>query len=702
MRDRIFGFTQVLKLWLISTAFLSMPAVWAASFQVDPDVGDSIDSLPGDGLCANSNGACSLRAAIMESNSLDGADLILVPPGTYQITLSTTNENQSIDGDLDILDSVTIVGQDRETTIIDGNGIDRVFHIKDPDKKGTIDVTISGLTITGGQPGTFVSNGGGINNEGGYLIVSNVIVEGNSASSGGGINNNNTASNTVFGTFVLSNSIVRNNEATLFNGGGIQNLNGEMSLVNSVVSGNRAPIDQFSEGGQFILSTGGRGGGIYNAANLNLTYVTVSDNVGSGGGGIANFPGAGFSGEETYLEILGSAIINNRATHTKTWSVGGGIYNVGAKARVTIMNSTVSGNEALSKDGSGQVFAQDSNGNTIISQGGGIYNSGGQSSVVTLRNVTIADNISSEGAGLYQKIEGSGITSIKNSIVAKNWIQTANSGPTPGGDCMGPMSSDGYNLESGDLCGFNNATKGELNNTDPFLSALEIEAGSLTETHKIEVGSPAIDAGDENGCASFDGKKLNIDQRGFLRHTDGDGDGNARCDIGAYEAGSLGPAVLQFKQPNYTVNENDAGGFATLIVQRTGNSVGEVSVRYKLSESDPGTAFRGTHYNFTESQLTWGDGDMSDKYITVNIVDDTDFTLDKAVVLELYSESGEAIIGGNVKAVLQIIEDEESVTPKPAPTGGENVERFGGGGFISLLTLFIFSLPLFRLCVLRR
>ncbi len=699
MHDRSFGFTQVLKLWLISAAFLSMPAVWAASFQVDPDVGDSIDSLPGDGFCANASGACSLRAAIMESNSLNGADLIVVPPGTYQITLATTNENQSIDGDLDILDSVTIVGQNRDTTIIDGNGIDRVFHIKDPDEKGTIDVTIRGLTITGGQPKTFVSNGGGINNEGGYLIVSNVIIEGNSASSGGGINNNNTASNAIFGTFILSDSIVRNNEATLFNGGGIQNLNGEMSLVNSVVSGNRAPTDQSSDGGPFILSTGGRGGGIYNAANLSLTYVTVSDNIGSGGGGIANFPGAGFSGEKTLLEILGSAIINNKATHTQTWSVGGGIYNVGAKAEITITNSTVSGNEALSKDENGQVFAQDSKGNVIVSQGGGVYSSGGQSSIVTLRNVTIAENIAGEGAGLYQKVDGAGMTSIKNSIVAKNWLQTASSGPTPGGDCSGLISSDGYNLESEELCGFNNTTKGEINNTDPFLAALEIEPGSLTETHKIGASSAAIDAGDPNECKSFEDKKLSIDQRGFLRHTDGDGDGVARCDIGAYEAGSLGPAVLQFKQPSYTINENDVAGFATLIVQRTGNSVGEVSVRYKLAESDPGTAWRGTHYNFVESKLTWADGELSEKSLIVNVINDTDFTSGKkTVVLELYSEAGGAIIGGNGKTILEIIEDESDVTTgNPGTGGGENVERFGGGGgFSGLLTLFIFSLPLFR------
>ncbi len=694
MHKRSSVFTEVLKLWLIGAAFFTVSPVWAASFQVTPDADDSVDSQPGDGICANAEGLCSLRAAIMESNSLAGADLIMLPPGTYRLTLATTNENGAINGDLDILDSVTIIGQSRETTIIDGNGVDRVFHIKDPDEKGTIDVTINSLTITGGNPQTFVSNGGGINNEGGYLIVSDVIIEGNSASSGGGINNNNTASNAVFGTFILSNSIVRNNRATLFNGGGIQNLNGEMSIVNSVVEGNSAPTDQSSGGGEFVLSTGGRGGGIYNAANLSLTYVTVKDNVGSSGGGIANFPGAGFSGDETILEIFGSAIINNRATHTESWSVGGGIYNVGAKAKVIMTNSTLSGNEALSRDENGNILAMDS-------QGGGIYNSSGLASSVVLRNVTIAENIAGEGSGIYQNVDSNGTISIMNSIVANNLLQDIDSvNPVPGGNCSNlvmpaeEMNANNYNLESGSSCSF------DLNNVDPYLQALEIEAGSMTETHRIDVGSPAIDAGNPGGCTTFEGDDLSVDQRGFLRHTDGDGDNIERCDIGAYEAGSLGPAILEFKQPTYTINENDANGFATLIVQRTGNSVGEVSVRYRLAESDAGTAWRGTHYSFTESILTWGDGDMEDKSITINIINDTVFTENKkTVILELYSESGKAIIAGNEKAILEIIEDEKQTDPTPPPSsgsgGGEDVERFGGGGLTGLLMLFMLFLPLF-------
>lgn len=50
-------------------------ASWAATFVVT-DAGDAPDLVPGDGLCANSGAACSLRAAIQEANTLGGAHTI--------------------------------------------------------------------------------------------------------------------------------------------------------------------------------------------------------------------------------------------------------------------------------------------------------------------------------------------------------------------------------------------------------------------------------------------------------------------------------------------------------------------------------------------------------------------------------------------------------------------------------------------------
>ena len=64
---------------------LAVPAQ-AAVFTVDSTV-DSVDSNPGDGICADGTGACTLRAAVMETNALAGEDRINLPAGTYQLAI---------------------------------------------------------------------------------------------------------------------------------------------------------------------------------------------------------------------------------------------------------------------------------------------------------------------------------------------------------------------------------------------------------------------------------------------------------------------------------------------------------------------------------------------------------------------------------------------------------------------------------------
>jgi hypothetical protein len=125
--------------------------------------------------------------------------------------------------------------------------------------------------------------------------------------------------------------------------------------------------------------------------------------------------------------------------------------------------------------------------------------------------------------------------SLQNSILAGN---TAGDGP----DCQGTIGSFGYNL-FGDTtdCALTPGT-GDLTNVDPRLGLLIGTPGY----HPLLVGSPAIDAGNPVGCTDHLGNPLTTDQRGTPRPLDGDGDGNAICDMGAYEFDPEHPIVQVF------------------------------------------------------------------------------------------------------------------------------------------------------------
>ena len=78
----------------------------------------------------SSNGFTSLREAIIAANAGSGGDTIVLAAGSYTLAITGTGENHAATGDLDIRQSVTIVGQGAGSTIIDGAGIDRVFQVR--------------------------------------------------------------------------------------------------------------------------------------------------------------------------------------------------------------------------------------------------------------------------------------------------------------------------------------------------------------------------------------------------------------------------------------------------------------------------------------------------------------------------------------------------------------------------------------------
>ena len=183
----------------------------------------------------NTDGDCSLREAIQAANtdtgvdsclSGNGADTIMVPAGTYTLSLPSL-EDSNTSGDLDIVGDLTIHGAGAASTIIDGGDIDRVFDVQIG-----ANVAISGLTITNGSSGP-ANDGGGIRNAGTLTVNSSVIDRnwaGNndsyeSGASGGEIFNS--------GVLTLIDTAVSDNDA--LDGGGIVNT-GSMVLTRSTIS----------------------------------------------------------------------------------------------------------------------------------------------------------------------------------------------------------------------------------------------------------------------------------------------------------------------------------------------------------------------------------------------------------------------------------------------------------------------------------
>src|SRR5215470_16698607 len=100
--------------WLAAVLVLALPVSdFAATFTVNAR-DDRIDTNPGDGHCdadpATPGDQCTLRAAVQEANASPGADTIMLPAGTYRLTLAGALEDAAATGDLDLFGDVTIIG----------------------------------------------------------------------------------------------------------------------------------------------------------------------------------------------------------------------------------------------------------------------------------------------------------------------------------------------------------------------------------------------------------------------------------------------------------------------------------------------------------------------------------------------------------------------------------------------------------------
>jgi CSLREA domain-containing protein len=458
----------------------------------------------------DANGNCTLREAVRAANlnqpvdacpAGSAADTIQVPAGVYTLTIAGTNEDAALTGDLDVTEALTLAGAGRDETIVDGGGLDRVFEIHQTTAQ------FFSLAITGGTAPT----GGGVNAAQSTVALVNTRVGGNAASdNGGGVY-------ALGGGVSLSDSRVDHNTAP--EGGGVEQEGGTLSLEQTRVDHNS-------------------GGGLRASGALTVTYSVIEANSTTdvGGGIEARGP----------LDVSFSRVTGNSAD----WD-GGGIYRYGDGAS-SVAHSEISGN--TSGDDGGGVYSNEGllvltnstvSGNQADGHAGGAGNH--QDGSLYLYNVTLTGNTADadgdgdgDGGGLH--VDGSRLFIAANSLIAGNADGSISGDQQP--DCSATtyaLRIQGNNLiEDTTGCGLEGDETGNVYGQDAGLGPLQNNGGP-TLTHALLAGSPAIDAGNEAGCAGAGGAAVTDDQRRFGRPADGDGDGAARCDIGAYELGGAAP-----------------------------------------------------------------------------------------------------------------------------------------------------------------
>lgn len=207
---------------------------------------DSVDAAPGNGTVGDSQGRKTLRAAVMEANAQVGDNTIVLPAGTYRLSLAGNRENGAATGDLDVTGTLTILGASDGRTVIDAASLDRVFDVRPG-----ANLTLQNLTVTGGVAPSN-EQGGGVRTAGSLTLI-NVTLNGNSA---------------------------------VLDGGALAVPTGlTADIRNSTFSGNSA----------------GRGGAIFAGGTVSLLNTTLAANSATTGGGIFSDTGAAVTAKNTLV-----------------------------------------------------------------------------------------------------------------------------------------------------------------------------------------------------------------------------------------------------------------------------------------------------------------------------------------------------------------------------------------------------------------
>jgi len=420
------------------------------------------------------DGSVGTLRQLINSATVEDCDTIEIPAGTIVY-------DGAGPGQIQIRKNVTLRGAGVGVTVIDANGpatSDRAFEI-DPDDTG-VAVTMEGVTVQNGLPGT---TGGGINlaNNGSLRLIDSSVIGNEASGDGGGIYAAGSGNSVT-----LDSSTVANNIAS-GNGGGIYfSGSGSSGIIanGSVISGNEA---------------GSEGGGLYHDdGQLEIFNSQIINNKASSEGG-------GISNEFSAMTVVDSEISGNISDST-----GGGIYN---NYTILIDNCLINNNKTTSNNDGGGLYNDDLSylvnsavsGNRAEGDGGGIYNAEG----MTIEGSTISDNIANvdgdssggEGGGIYNNFT----MTLLRSVVAGN---VANGETTNTNGSGGGIYQNDYAVIDSVIISGNSAINGDGGGvhacSEPTVIRNSLISGNQAKGESDDSSGEDAEAGGVYNCEAMD------------------------------------------------------------------------------------------------------------------------------------------------------------------------------------------------------
>ena len=430
-------------------------------------------------------------------------DVVLLADGTY---VGTGNKNLDFSGK-----GITVMSEssDPAACIIDCQGSGRGFYLHSGEPTFA---TVQGLTIRNGSVTTSSpgSNYGGavLCTNSSYLTLTNCIISGNTAYYGGGIGCSS-------GNVKVDGCTISGNTSTI--GGGAYFISSNASLlVDSLINNNV-------------------GEGVYctNSNGLMLTDCTISGNAAPSDGGAIRCIMASPS-------LTRCLLTGNTAPYQ-----GGAVYCQSSSPRIT--DCTITENRAAS---GGALYCYDSSNPPLVNcrisgnrayYGGAVYCN---SSSPTFTNCVIKHNSAMNSGGAI-------LWSSRSSSILTNCTIVENDAEASGGALFYGGSSSSPSVTNCILWG-NAPEEIYVYAAAPLVSYCDIQGGwngagnidinpgfAFADDFHLMPGSPCADTGTNTPPGALPAQ----DADGRPRSLDGDNDGSAVADMGAYELDPAAPTL---------------------------------------------------------------------------------------------------------------------------------------------------------------